>query len=90
LDFLKKFIPLRVHNEETLRGYLLLIFISLMVFLLLKKAIGQGHTVEEILFAMRNVKCKVYDKEIIIQELTKRQKEIVEMLNILVSKKLGI
>jgi len=85
-----KLIPLRVHNEETLRGYLLLIFISLMVFLLLKKAIGQGHTVEEILFAMRNVKCKVYDKEIIIQELTKQQKEIVEMLNILVPKKLGI
>ncbi|MFN3480864.1 MAG: transposase [Thermodesulfovibrionales bacterium] len=85
-----KLIPLRVHKEETLRGYLLLIFIALTVLLLLKKEIGKGHTTEEILMTMRNLKCKVYDDEILIQELTKQQKEIINKLNILVPKSMGI
>jgi transposase len=83
-------IPLRVHREETLRGYLLLIFITLTVFALLKKEIGNDYTVEEALLNMRNLKCKVYDKELIVQELAKQQKEIVENLDIIVPKKLGI
>lgn len=85
-----KLIPLRVHKEETLRGYLLFIFIALVVFLLLKKGIGEKHTVEEVLMIMKNLKCKVYDDEILIQELSKQQREIAEKLNILVPKKLGI
>jgi len=39
---------------------------------------------------MRNLKCKVYDDELIIQELAKQQKEVVEKLDIIVPKKLGI
>jgi transposase len=85
-----KLLPLRIHKEETLRGYLLLIFLALTVFLTLKKEIGQKHTVEEVLFTMRNLKCKVYDDEILVQELTKQQKEIAEALNIIVPKKLGV
>jgi len=85
-----KLIPLRVHKEDTLRGYLLLIFMTLIVFLLLKKEIGQKHTVEEILLKMKNLKCKVYDNEILIQELTKQQREIIEKLNIIVPKTMGI
>jgi hypothetical protein len=39
---------------------------------------------------MKNLKCKVYQDEIIVQELTRQQKEIVEKLNIIVPKKAGI
>ena len=39
---------------------------------------------------MRNLKCKVYDEEIIIQELTKEQKEICERVKILVPNTMGI
>jgi len=85
-----KIVPLRVHKEETLRGYLLLTFIALVVFVLLKKSIGKKHTVEEILLTMRNLKCKVYDKDILVQELTKQQKEIIEKLNVIVPKNMGI
>ena len=86
-----KMIPLRVHKEETLRGYLFLLFITLIVFVLLKQEIGKEYTVEEILMVMRNLKCKVYkDKDIIIQELTKQQKEILEKLKILVANFSGI
>jgi len=85
-----KIVPLKVHKEETLRGYLLLTFIALVVFVLLKKAIGKKHTVEEVLLTMRNLKCKVYDDEILVQELARQQKEIVKELNIIVPKNLGI
>jgi transposase len=83
-------IPLRVNREETLRGYLLLIFITLTIFVLLKKEIGNEYTVEEALLTMSNLKCKVYDTELIVQELAKQQKEVVEKLNIIVPKKMGI
>ncbi|MDP2766961.1 MAG: transposase [Candidatus Methanoperedens sp.] len=83
-------LPLRAHQEITLRGYLLLIFIILTVFALLKEKLGSEYTVEEILLTMRNLKCKVYDTEIIVQELAKQQKEIIEKLEILVPKKSGV
>lgn len=85
-----RLIPLRVHKEESLRGFLLLQFISLVVFVLLKKAIGKDHTVEEILLTLRNLKCKVFDDVILVQELTRQQKEIVEHLDVMVPKKLGV
>lgn len=85
-----KIIPLRVHKEETLRGYLLLTFIALVLFVLLKKEIGKKHTVEEILLTMRNLKCKVYDDEILVQELARKQKEIVEKLKLIMPKNMGV
>ena len=85
-----KIIPLRRHKEETLRGYLLLTFIALVVFVQLKKVIGEKHTVEEVLLTMRNLKCKVYDDEILVQELTRQQKDITDELKIIMPKNLGI
>ena len=83
-------LPLRVHSEEASQGFLFLQFLALIVFTKMKKAIGKEYTVEEILLTMRNLKCKVYDNEILIHELTRQQKEISKKLGILVPKKLGI
>ncbi len=83
-------LPLRVHNERTLRGFLFLQFLALVTFIMLKKKIGHKHTVEEIMLTMRNLKCKVYDTEIIPQEMTKQQKQIADIFNILMPKNLGI
>ncbi len=85
-----KLIPLRVHKEEGLRGYLLLMFITLVVYALLKERIAGKYTVEEVLLKMRNLKCKIYEDEIIISEQTKQQKEITETLNIIMPKNMGI
>jgi len=71
-------LPLRVHKEETLRGYLFLQFASLVVYSLLKRELGRDYTVEEVLLTLRNLKCKVYEDEIIVQELTKQQRKIFE------------
>lgn len=83
-------LPLRVHNEKRIGGFLFLQFISLIYFIQLKNRIGKDYTVEEILLSMKNLKCKVYENEILINELTKEQKEITKKLSILVPNFLGI
>ncbi len=83
-------LPLRVHNEESLRGFLFMQFVTLIAFVHIKNKLGKYHNVEEILLKLRNLKCKVYDDEILICEPNKQQKEILEKLDILMPKKLGI
>lgn len=83
-------LPLRVHKEETLRGLLFLQFVSLIAFMQFKNALGKKHTVEDALLTMRNLKCKVYDNEIIVSEMTRKQKEISESLGIIMPKTLGV
>jgi len=83
-------LPLRVHTEETLRGYLFLMFLTLTVFMRLRQATGAKYTVEEMLLIMRNLKCKIYENDLIVHEMTKQQKGIVEKLDIIVPKKMGI
>ena len=80
-------LPLRVHSEDALRGYLFLIFISLIVYMSLQKKIG---SVEVSLDILRNLKCKVFEKEIVIQEPTKEQKELFEKIGIIVPNTMGI
>jgi len=83
-------LPLRVHSEGTLRGFLFLQFVSLILFVQLKKQIGKKHTVEEVLLTMRNLKCKIYDKELIISEPTRQQKDLAKLLGFILPKSLGI
>lgn len=85
-----KLLPLNVHNEDTLRGFLLMQFLSLAVFVKIKKELGKKYTVEDLVLTMRNLKAKIYEKNIIIGELTKKQKEFAEKLNILMPKTLGV
>ncbi len=80
-------LPLRVHNEETLRGYLFIIFLSLIVYMEVQKEIG---SVEMSLDILRNLKCKVFEKEIVIQELTKDQKKLFEKIRVIVPNTMGI
>ncbi|HID43993.1 MAG TPA: hypothetical protein EYP30_09550 [Archaeoglobaceae archaeon] len=63
------------HKEETLRGYLFLQFVSLVVYSLLERELERDYTVEEVLLTLRNLKCKVYEDEIIVQELTSLSEE---------------
>ena len=80
-------LPLRVHGEEALRGYLFIIFLSLIVYMEVQKEIG---SVEMAFDTLRNLKCKVFDKEIVIQELTKEQKKLFEKIEVIVPNTMGI
>ena len=83
-------LPLRVHNDQRISGFLFLQFITLIIFVELKNKLGKKHTVEETILTMKKLKCKVYEKNIIISELSKEQKTILEKLSIIVPKNLGI
>ena len=39
---------------------------------------------------LRNIKCKVYAREIVVQELTKDQKKLLEKINVIVPNVMGI
>jgi len=85
-----KIVPLRVHSEGALRGFLFLQFLALIAFIQIKKKIGKEYTVEDVMLVMRNLKCKVYDNELVVQELTKQQKEIATLFGFLMPKTMGI
>lgn len=83
-------LPLRVHNEQRLNGFLFLQFLTLILFVELKNKLGKKHTVEEMVLTLKKLKCKVYDNTIIISELTKEQRQLTEKLSIIVPKNMGI
>jgi len=83
-------LPLRVHSESTLRGYLLINFLALIIYVNLNNILGDKYKVEETLQIMRNLKCKVYTNKLLISERTKPQREILKHLELLVPKTTGI
>ena len=83
-------LPLLVHSHEGIRGFIFLQFLTLIAFTQLKNKLGKAYTVDEVLLSMRNLKCKIYDKDILINEVTKEQREMTEKLGVLMPKNLGI
>lgn len=83
-------LPLRVHSEGALRGFLFMQFLTLVAFMQLKQKLGERYTVESALVRLRNLKCKVYANDLVVGEVTKKQREIIEKLGILMTKKTGI
>ena len=83
-------LPIRHHNNETVRGYLFLQFLLLIFFIEIREKIQDQYTVEQAIMILRNLKCKVFDKQLIPAELTADHKAIFEKFNILVPKSLGI
>jgi len=72
-------LPIRCHSNATIRGYLFLQFLLLIVFLEIREKLNGHFTVDQALMALRTLKCKVYDSKIIVQEKTKIHKKIFEL-----------
>lgn len=83
-------LPIRHHNDNTVRGYLFLQFLLLVLFIQIREKIYKDYTVEQALMILRKLKCKVFDNQVIPQEASRAQKDIFEKYNILVPKSLGI
>jgi transposase len=83
-------LPIRTHSIETFRGYLMLNFIALIVYIELNKRLKGEFTVEGALLEMNNLMCKVYNNETIICEPTKKMKRIAELFHYVVPKKSGV
>lgn len=81
-------VPLRIHGEETLKGHLMLTFLSSILFQLLQQDMllhtkkGDKINPEGSFLVLRNQKCKVYDKVVIPQEPTKKMNDVYKLLKI--------
>jgi hypothetical protein len=73
-------LPLRTHSVETFRGYIMLTFISLIIYIEYKRKLRGKYTVEEALMEMSNLMCRVYGEDILVSEPTKKMKEIIGLI----------
>lgn len=78
-------LPARVHREDGLRAYVLLMFISLFFLLQLKK-VRLPISLAEALLLLRMVKKKIYEDGSVIVGVGKEQEEIFEKFGCLVPK----
>jgi hypothetical protein len=83
-------LPLRTHSIETFRGYLMLTFVTLTIYLEIKNRLNGKYTVEGAMIEMGNLMCKIYGKNVIVSEPTKKMKEVAELLSFMVPMKLGV
>ncbi len=83
-------LPIRRHNENTIRGYLFLQFLALLFFITLKEKLSNYCTVEQALMELRNLKCKLFGNKILVGEPTKKQKQIFALFKIIVPNLMGI
>jgi len=81
-------LPLRVHSEQSIRGYLMLSFLALIIFIVMRQRVKMP--MDKVLLALRSLKAKFFDNEIIIQEVNKKNKDIMKSLEIIMPTVLGI
>lgn len=81
-------LPLRVHSEQSIKGYLMLSFLALIIFITIRQKIKIS--MDKAMIILRSLKAKVFDKEIIIQEANKKTKDIMKALNIIMPTVVGI
>lgn len=75
-------LPLRVHSEETLRGYLFLLFLLSYFFMKIHQKLNKEFTVEQAFLILSALKAKIFEKQIFIQEATKKQKQIFDLFDL--------
>ena len=83
-------LPLRVHSEKSINGYLLLVFISLILFVTMRQKLQPKITMDKALIQLRALKAKIYDDQILIMEPNKKVKNIAKTLNIILPIKMGV
>ena len=76
-------LPLRIHNEDTFRGHLMLSFMATVAYLTVNQLLKDANFhAEGALFILRNQKCKVFDDRIIPKEPNKKMNDIYKKLKI--------
>jgi len=74
-------LPLRIHSEASFRGLLFLNFLSVVLYINLRKQLPENVTVESAFKEMRNLMCKVYDDGSVIPcEANKKQRLILDAI----------
>jgi len=72
-------LPLRVHSIDSFRGHLLLSFMVSAIYIIVNNMLkGSEVCTMGAYRILRNLKCKVYDDQIIIQEANKKMNDIAK------------
>lgn len=83
-------LPLRVHDTQSIRGYLMLIFLALVVFIHMRQKLQDSFSINNALLLLRGLKAKIFDNQIIIQEPNKKVRDISLKLGIIMPTILGV
>jgi hypothetical protein len=76
-------LPVRVHSDESIRAFLIISFLVTTIYLKTNLYLKDSRfSAKEAFFKMNKLKVKIFDKENVIQEPTKIQKEILQKLKI--------
>jgi hypothetical protein len=76
-------LPLRVHGIDNFRGHLLLSFLTSVAYVLVSKALKKTDVCAIGAYRiLRNMKCKVFDTKIVVQEANKKMNDIAKHVNI--------
>jgi hypothetical protein len=77
-------LPLRMHGVDTFRGHLFLSFLTSVAYIFANKALKNADVCAIGAYRIfRNLKCKVYDDSIIVQEPNKKMNEIADDIKLL-------
>ena len=68
----------------------MLTFISLLAYLEMKERLNGKYTVEGAMIEMGTLMCKIYGKNVVVSEPSKKMKEIAELFGYMVPMKLGV
>jgi hypothetical protein len=76
-------LPLRAHSEETIRGRLLISFISTILYSIISNKLANTKlSAANIFYHLHNWEIKIYESVNILEEPTKIQKESYKLLNV--------
>ena len=83
-------LPLRTHSEPNFKGFMLLVFISLIISCALKARLGKKIPIAQAISTLRTLKCKVFNDAIVPHELTKNQRLIFHAAEVFVPNIQGV
>ena len=83
-------LPLRTHSEPNFKGFMLLVFISLIFACELKSRFGKDISIDKAVSSLKSLKCKIFDDSIIVSEVSKKQKLIFDTANVMLPNFSGV
>jgi hypothetical protein len=83
-------LPLRVHSLETLRGYIFLSYIALLLSVKIQQKLSGLCSLQDALTLGHNHLCEVFDSNTVTLEPNKKMNELYDKLNIVVVNSPGV
>jgi transposase len=83
-------LPLRTHNEQTLKGYTFLCFLSLILSIEIQQKLGGLSSFKDAIQRAKNLHCKVFNNGVVVSECGRQLIDVMERLSVGVPTQSGI